>query len=108
MVNRKIDLDVIEEPGSVVQCYQCAYCGMAYRFQIPNASGGFTPARDQSDNEVAVPDTCRRCGAPMDYGAVHDRDGFADKMAEATINTVPTREKRNRNRMVDQAPSSKA
>ena len=29
---KQLDLDVIEEPGSMVHCYQCAHCGMAYRF----------------------------------------------------------------------------
>ena len=104
---KQLDLDVIEEPGSTVHCYQCAHCGMAYRFGVPDGRGGYTPARDSQDNEATIPDNCRRCGAPMDYKLVHEAGGYADQQAEAATNTVPVRSRRHTNRMVGQAPINK-
>ena len=101
-----LDLEMTQQPGSSVVCWQCAECSHSYPFGVPDGQGDYTPARDAQDNEYITPDHCRRCGAPMSYTEVHKPGGYADQQAEASVNSVSVRSRRNR--MMTQAPIAKA
>lgn len=87
-----LDVDVIEEPGTGLPVSQCPYCSRGY----PHSNG--------EGERIDVPNPCRRCGAPMDYEAVHKPGGYADKQAEAASKAPP---RQRRNRMVREPAGAK-
>lgn len=82
-------VEVVEEPGTGLPVAQCPYC-----------SNGYLAYDAEQDEPIQTPTKCRRCGAPMDWDAVHNQGGYADKQADEALKAPP---RRGRDRMVRQS-----
>lgn len=76
--NLGMDVEIIEEPGTGLPCAQCAYCSRSYLMWDAG-----------EDKPIAVPRTCERCKAPMDWDKVHESGGYAEKQSELAAKAPP-------------------
>jgi len=63
-----------EAPGGTMEIWECPYCSKSY--PMVNVENGET---------LECPDTCRRCGSPMDVEkSIVFANAMAEKAAKAT------------------------
>lgn len=67
-----------EAPGGTATCAVCPTCSKHYPYETLDRSGQTIPIRIDG-RVLKVPDTCERCGSPMDEEAAW---AFQDKMAQ--------------------------
>jgi len=68
---------VTDAPGGLGDVYRCPTCSMGYP-SFDDQQGGYDE-RGNIIHPVRPPDTCKRCGSPMD---VEKGKLFQDQMAE--------------------------
>ena len=73
---------VTEAPGGLGDVYRCPTCSMGYP-SFDDRRGGYDD-KGNVVHPVRAPDTCERCGSPMDIEkGVLFQDAMAEKAAEA-------------------------